>query len=115
MDCSETRAVARRENERRTRRLRNARESLEPLSTTNEARYIQGGEEGRLHFRDPRSGYTVIPRDVEGERKRAGLYNIGMYAGYAFARVSLKQRAGGSTLWSTMHLRLLNTTYYGKM
>lgn len=28
------------ENERRTRRLRNARESLEPLSTTNEARYI---------------------------------------------------------------------------
>jgi len=26
----------------------------------------QGEEEGRLHFRDPRSGYTVIPRDVEG-------------------------------------------------
>lgn len=29
----------------------------------------QGEEEDRLHFRDPRSGYTVIPRDVEGERK----------------------------------------------
>lgn len=26
-------------------------------------------EEGRLHFRDPRSGYTVIPRDVEGEKE----------------------------------------------
>lgn len=27
-------------------------------------------EEGRLHFRDPRSGYTVIPRDVESEKRR---------------------------------------------
>lgn len=30
----------------------------------------RGEEEGRLHFRDPHSGYTVIPRDVEGERER---------------------------------------------
>lgn len=30
----------------------------------------QDEEEGRLHFRDPRSGYTVILRDVESERKR---------------------------------------------
>lgn len=29
----------------------------------------RGEEEGRLHFRDPHSGYTVIPRDVEGERE----------------------------------------------
>lgn len=26
----------------------------------------QGEEEDRLHFRDPRSRYTVIPRDAEG-------------------------------------------------
>ncbi|KYM80043.1 hypothetical protein ALC53_09569 [Atta colombica] len=41
---SRTRAAAEdgrgRENERKTRQLRNARESLEPLSTTNEVRYI---------------------------------------------------------------------------
>lgn len=30
----------------------------------------QGEEEDRLHFRDPRSRYTVIPRDAEGARKR---------------------------------------------
>lgn len=30
----------------------------------------QGEEEGRLHFRDPCSGYTVIPRDVVGESTR---------------------------------------------
>lgn len=29
----------------------------------------RGEEEGRLHFRDPHSRYTVIPRDVEGERE----------------------------------------------
>lgn len=29
----------------------------------------QSEEEGRLHFRDPRSGYIVIPRDAEGESK----------------------------------------------
>lgn len=26
-------------------------------------------EEGRLHFRDPRSGYTVIPREMYRERQ----------------------------------------------
>lgn len=29
----------------------------------------QSEEEGRLHFRDPCSGYTVIPRDVEGRKE----------------------------------------------
>lgn len=37
----------------------------------------QGEEEDRLHFRDPRSRYTVIPRDAEGggrekDRERQG-------------------------------------------
>jgi len=41
----------------------------------DEGRWLAGREEeGRLHFRDPCSGYTVIPRDVEskkrGERER---------------------------------------------
>lgn len=31
--------------------------------------YGRGAEKGRLHFRDPHSGYTVIPRDVEDERE----------------------------------------------
>jgi hypothetical protein len=39
----------------------------------DEGRWLVGrGEEGRLHFRDPCSGYTVIPRDVESKKRREG-------------------------------------------
>lgn len=31
----------------------------------------QSEEEGRLHFRDPRSGYIVIPRDAEARARRS--------------------------------------------
>lgn len=68
---------------------------------------------GNLREVEDEGGREVDAFYITG-RRQAGLY-VCMYVGYAFARVSLEQRAGGSTLWSTMHLRLLNTTYYGKM
>lgn len=68
---------------------------------------------GNLCEVEDESGREVDAFYIVTGRRRGWI--VRMYVGYAFARVSLEQRAGGSTLWSTMHLRLLNTTYYGKM